>query len=565
MSKQSKYNYFNNNHTSNARNSVTKTLDMKAYMSLGKAWVTGGCIDEKNGYDYNLVLDLFPYLYNIGFEWVSRKTATGLTHLIINAMNIKETKYLKEGGSFDRTDEMVRFIMPTKFGDLIKITEQRTKKFLIAYLLTTTADRKLTSKELLHTIVYSSFRHSWDIFQSKISNDKKELTVTYPDIDKISLTIFHEIDTIKDKQNLIKFYNANTEIYSTIFKEYGNDMPSYFKLVEDGVEKWIEQHSEFSDETIKMIRALIKLSHKNETDTDKLAEECLSEDEISIYKELMVLFDSEYNFAAEELTHLMHSIIINAEYLKEKIEHQDKINSFEESLKQSKSNERKLGKNAKQYKEELRVIENKYNQLKSDSKKFNNLNYIPKEINDKTLAELDKAKQKILDKETELADLKQKLDIKESRIYQLEDKLGRAETTYSDIELLEAENKSLKHALLHLDDTCENIDTKVDLEFEAIKDKKLVIVGGLGSFGPKLQQLFNNIEFIDIAEREFGFTIPENTDCVLLYTKVMTHSHKARVLSLLKNRNTPILYLNVLNIKLVIAEVYKHMQLGRIK
>jgi hypothetical protein len=91
----------------------------------------------------------------------------------------------------------------------------------------------------------------------------------------------------------------------------------------------------------------------------------------------------------------------------------------------------------------------------------------------------------------------------------------------------------------------------------AIKDMPILFVGGTGNMMSKFMPLFPNSDYIDISDEGTNFTVPQRFAYVVVYTRVVTHSHCARVESMVdKDKIIPV---NIFNTELVVEELYKNI------
>lgn len=164
---------------------------------------------------------------------------------------------------------------------------------------------------------------------------------------------------------------------------------------------------------------------------------------------------------------------------------------------------------------------------------------------------------------SQLTDENQKLKNKsawmEERIGSLEENL----TYYDGIEneLLVLQNKN--NLLLSDIDKIEAIENsgededEINKKLEVIKNEPIMFIGGVNDMFSKIIELFPNSDNINISDNNPNFTIPSRFKYVVVYTKVVKHCFCERAESIVGKEN--IIYLNILNKRLVIDELYKNI------
>ena len=105
----------------------------------------------------------------------------------------------------------------------------------------------------------------------------------------------------------------------------------------------------------------------------------------------------------------------------------------------------------------------------------------------------------------------------------------------------------------------ENEETDLDFEmkYEKIKNEPILFIGGVGDMLYKFTEMFPNSENVNLSENSASFNVPPRFKYVAIYTRVVKHSFCARAESFVSRDN--IIYLNILNKKLVVDELYRNI------
>lgn len=188
-------------------------------------------------------------------------------------------------------------------------------------------------------------------------------------------------------------------------------------------------------------------------------------------------------------------------------------------------------------------------------------------------------KKEISEKETEISTLKHKL----SSVVSYDELTEKVSTLSSELASEVSENKSLFNERLELkrlvssqskeikklkalldckenisegvfEDDCEEHDITLDLMVEAIKDKRVAIVGGLNikSFDKKIQGYgLKNVTHFESIARSIG-----TYDCVVILTTTVLHSAVYKIEKVVRKDNIPLIYYNGVNVEKLIVEIY---------
>ena len=102
-----------------------------------------------------------------------------------------------------------------------------------------------------------------------------------------------------------------------------------------------------------------------------------------------------------------------------------------------------------------------------------------------------------------------------------------------------------------------NSDSEYERKLNAIKDEHILFIGGTGNMMSKFKDMFPNSDYIDISDCGSNFDVPSRFNYVVIYTRVVTHSHCKRIESQVDREK--ILLINICNKDLVIDELYKRI------
>lgn len=174
---------------------------------------------------------------------------------------------------------------------------------------------------------------------------------------------------------------------------------------------------------------------------------------------------------------------------------------------------------------------------------------------------IERLENKISEDKDDYSKISNKSGWQENRIKELEEKLKYYSSLENDMMSLQNEMNILSAQVDKLEEMGqEDEDVKqkrFEEHLEAIKDLPILFVGGTGNMMSKFMPLFPNSDYIDISDEGVNFTVPQRFAYVVVYTRVVTHSHCARVESMVeKDKIIPV---NIFNTELVVEELYKNI------
>lgn len=173
--------------------------------------------------------------------------------------------------------------------------------------------------------------------------------------------------------------------------------------------------------------------------------------------------------------------------------------------------------------------------------------------NNITVKELKKEKQSLISENKKLIKDTTKF---ENRSKSLEEKVNEKDI---EIEKLRAQLRDQSERM----DRLENILTRTELCFEEntfdedielLKDKKIVVIGGLAGFKERLIKILPNIEVLPYDEIGRAPQI-NNVDLVGIYWRAISHSNRWSIESQLKSNKTPMVYVGSSNIENAVKEL----------
>ena len=186
------------------------------------------------------------------------------------------------------------------------------------------------------------------------------------------------------------------------------------------------------------------------------------------------------------------------------------------------------------------------------------------EAESEELIELRKKVEELIQQNSELsADLKKsenKNDWLTKKNSELESDLKTYDGVEQSLMLLQNENNVLLadiERLELLDENEEDGEAEFERKLNAIREEPILFLGGTGDMMNRYLELFPNSENVNISDNTPNFTIPTRIKYVAIYTKVVKHSFCERAESLIGKEN--IIFLNILNKKLVVDELYKNI------
>lgn len=510
-------------------------------------------LDNKE-YDFTIISDIYTLLYGFNMARVVSSCSHALDRTIDVGVfkNSKVENYYKSGNISDFTKTIVKNIIPERFKGFDETAKLKVMKMLLGYYLIkqdNTYDADLVIKS-----IYLAARDNFDTYVYKETRNKKvDFTYsTQEPISKDDCNVSNRVFTDKEKVNYIE-----------------DLAPYYQKYLEDYVDlgetnKSINALEKVSDANREVFEIIQNIGYKTVTkdELNEIAIKKLSKEAYNQYQKGVVELNLIYYKLVMPMSYFISQKELSVLLKNERDLNSERFRELNENLKLESSEHRTLKKNTNKYEKEIEELKSQLVATQSSLEQLSN----SKCEEDKYKEVVEELKKKELENkelEQEVIKWKNKLNGCQSRIKVLEEKVEEFSNVTNDIVELQQENNLLNDAILKIEDlTSDDTDEIEGLTYEEmleyIKDLKILFIGGPSNTGVKLKEILPNLDFIDISERNFNFGIPETIDCVVMYPRFITHAHTDRVFSLVGN-NTPVIYVNALNSKLVVQEVYKQI------
>lgn len=231
---------------------------------------------------------------------------------------------------------------------------------------------------------------------------------------------------------------------------------------------------------------------------------------------------------------------------------------LEKSKEQSKLRLNKCKKEIDQLKEQLNFSKDKTNRLMKEIKKLDKDAVIDLENKISELEEINESLKKKQDKhERDKERLTEKIDKLEDTISEL-----RKEKDALDRELRELNSQNLDS---EEDESKFNFQSKEipsNVLYNAIKDKKILLVGGNKIHARIIERGYDNIELLRSGNVNITMHSAQKYDLVVIYTKLVSHSVVERVESELKNSDIPIIRFNQAGINTLLYTIFMYIYGG---
>lgn len=163
-------------------------------------------------------------------------------------------------------------------------------------------------------------------------------------------------------------------------------------------------------------------------------------------------------------------------------------------------------------------------------------------------------KRQILELEAKLKSAEGKYNAANIRITNLEDKLTELRTPKTKRIVDTAD------VVRGLKDICEEVGNivSIDDKMDSLKNIKLLVVGGSASWFNRLKEKLPNALHVDIVNKGSNYTVPMSTECVLIVSKVNTHSHVRRLETQLR-KGVPIVPISAYRMVDIVNELYREL------
>ena len=202
----------------------------------------------------------------------------------------------------------------------------------------------------------------------------------------------------------------------------------------------------------------------------------------------------------------------------------------------------------------LKSVENLHSAKKEEPKE---------EIHDEDLrAEVERLRQELEEKSSALVESEQKV-IQQRSLYELahkhelelEQKLEDMSSDHAElVAMREYVYDSAKTEEIELDE-----DTREDI-IEAIKDKKVAVLGGTEKWIKRMKRLLPSWSYVSVDDTSIGgFNALERADYIYVYTSALKHKQYYRCVSMAKNTGKMLFYLNGSNVDVNLAKFQKDL------
>lgn len=421
-------------------------------------------------------------------------------------------------------------------------------------------NKKTTSIELMWFVFSLVLEKYASIEQTKQENQEEfeKYFTTWKNEHKTYKLLHNSIQTINEENK-----NEFIDIFNSTIEKWVSFEPDIF-----GLRNKKSEFLPFEDDFKKdKWEYLLKLSEKEESSYIKAVTLCdelhavLKEKSVELADLFMYTCNFSvyyYDFIFEKLTNYLFSLFIRDINKENQKLRESEASLHAEQVKTLKGTNRNLTKNLKSIEYELNSVKNELGVLKAETEEVNKVMVDSDEINQLNL-KIKELTDELDLKAEELNKVQIKSQWKENRILELEHNLSYFETVESDLLGLQNENNYIMNQISELERLENDEDDGLEFEkkLEAIKDEPILFVGGVGNMMSKFMEKFPNSDYIDISDMGVNFNVASRFKYVMIYTRVVTHSHCKRVESLVSKDK--IIPLKIFNTKLVVEELYRRI------
>ena len=225
------------------------------------------------------------------------------------------------------------------------------------------------------------------------------------------------------------------------------------------------------------------------------------------------------------------------------VEHCKKLNAFKkgDELKQ------------KQLSKENKLLNKKLTKAESTlNKKVKEIDKLNKELRQsKKSNDTDEYKKRIAELEAKLKNTVSKNVALNNRIATLESRLKNISTAVSVSKV--EEEVVIEEPVLE-----EVPSISMEEKLESISDNKLLVVGGNPSWFNRLKSKLPNSVHIDVNQKGCNYNVPLSTECVLIVSNVVTHSHVSRLETQLR-KGVPVVYTPTYRLSDIVDYLYRDL------
>lgn len=270
------------------------------------------------------------------------------------------------------------------------------------------------------------------------------------------------------------------------------------------------------------------------------------------------LGDIDEVISAETLNMIRQAISYGVLLNDLKLAKEQNVKDLEKVREQNKIKVNKVKKELDQAKEQLAFSKDKVNRLTKELKKTDK----------EAVIELEAKVSKLEEDNAQLRKKHEKHQLESERlnnkIEQLEKELRQAKRDKDDVdrELRDLNSKTLDNKEDETKFSFQSKEIDSDVLYNAIKHKKILLVGGNKIHARIIERGYDNIELLKSDNVNITMHAGQKYDLVVIYTKLVSHSVVERIESELKNSDIPIIRFNQAGINTLLYTIFMYIYGG---
>lgn len=129
-----------------------------------------------------------------------------------------------------------------------------------------------------------------------------------------------------------------------------------------------------------------------------------------------------------------------------------------------------------------------------------------------------------------IAELEAKLKVVESKNVALTNRISTLEDRLKNVQVVKPKATIIEEEVACTVETvCELPTLSMEDKLESIKDTRLLVLGGNSNWFSRLKEYIPNSVHIDVNQKGSNYSVPLSTECVLVVSNMVTHSHVFRL------------------------------------
>lgn len=520
-------------------------------------------------YSFNIMFSVASLFPVDSIAYYKSASASGLIALTRMVLADKKTKFIAPNTTFTRAASVVEAVFSEgkKSEAVDDLALFLVHKAVTLYCVIARGDHKfLDSSAVLDALVIIACTETWErykhIYELKSGKDGTKYTKT----GEIGSEIYGRLTHVNGANVLVDFMNKLMQVQDSIFDTAEENrhtaLLSAAFTVKDEMGRWVKDKYPNIEHLPTVIDILVSETHE---ELDSFGDRIPSENK-EIYGEFKAKYSDEYYAVCKEYKSMLIIEAVEIEHYRLLEEAKADADSVRKLLKTSKAEVKKLSAEAKTEAEKAKTAENKYTQsmqelkaalaredeLKSEQSGVKERESLVREAEDQ-LAELLES-EKLLREEVEV--LRSELEIANKKMSKDQELVQQA----NEIKEMATKKLQLAEDYRYIADESQKAITTNDREYEKIRLKRMVLLANKLDISEDVLEQFQNLTVIDMGSVNVNNGSIRDCDVVVVHSKYKD----APLASECAYKDVPVVYMDILNSKLLIHRVHEELYRGTV-